>query len=129
MKHRISINYTSPSGSKTYTDEVEAELNTEVDVEVPALSTVEVDVAIDISTVRTLLLASDKTVNVKTNSSGAPQETIGLTAGVPIIVASDGFTGIVVGDVFAGDVTKLFVVNAGSSAANFSLRVLSDPTP
>lgn len=64
-------------------------------------------------------------MTVKTNSSGAPQETIAVAAGIPLVyVPAEGGTAP-----FAGDVTKLYVTNASGGIAILNVLVLKDPTP
>jgi hypothetical protein len=60
---------------------------------------------------------------VKTNSSGSPDNTITLAAGVP--VAWD--TNSPYANPFTANVTKFYITNA--SAGTFSCKVLYDPTP
>lgn len=69
---------------------------------------------------------SDQAVTIKTNSSGSPQDTIALEAGQNIVwdLAFDGGGKIP----FAGNVTSIFITNAGSTPANVSIRCLETLT-
>ena len=61
---------------------------------------------------------------MKTNSTGAPQETITLTAGQAVIWAHDHTEAIP----FAGPITKMYVTNAGAAIARFRVSALLDLT-
>lgn len=60
------------------------------------------------SKVKQLFWVFDKAVTVKTNSSGSPQETLTFPAGVPL-VWDDRMPKPVIGGIFGGDVTSLFI--------------------
>jgi len=80
----------------------------------------------DISAAGLVVMLSDQNLTVKTNSSGAPQETIALVADTPLVwsVGDAGETAP-----FADDVTALYVTNASGSAASFKIRSVEDATP
>ena len=80
----------------------------------------EISLAIDISKLKAFSMQASQAMTVKTNSSGAPQETFTLTAGTPVIFVT-GDTAI-----FAGDVTKLFITNASGSLATFNIIAAID---
>lgn len=71
--------------------------------------------AIDVSGLQAFSMVSTQAITVKTNSSGAPQETFTMAANDPVIFQ--------VGDaaIFAGDVTSIFITNASGAAADFTL--------
>jgi hypothetical protein len=70
--------------------------------------------------VQSLCVWSDQAVTIKTNSSTAPAQTINLLANQILQYGVNmGLT-----NPFTADVTALFVSNAGSTNANFKLRVL-----
>jgi hypothetical protein len=71
------------------------------------------------------LLVSDQALTVKTNNSGAPQETLAIAAGKPLIY----LPGTGAPALFAGAVTALFVTNASGATAALKVRVLHDSTP
>ena len=76
---------------------------------------VEVAFTVDNSELQAFAMLADQDMTVDTNSSGAPQETFNLLAGVPVF-----FT---VGDpaIFLGDVTALFVTNVGGVEATLKV--------
>lgn len=67
----------------------------------------ELSVGIDVSQLKMVALSASVDMTVKTNDSGVPDDTITLTAGVPVIFEE--------GDdaLFSLDVTAFFVTNAG----------------
>lgn len=70
---------------------------------------------------RGVYLKSDQTLTLKTNSTGSPQDTLTITAGVPFVwVFGSGIT-----NPFAGNVTQTFWTNGGATLANVYVRVLS----
>lgn len=86
-----------------------------------------VQLTLDLSQLKFLLIVATKDMTLKTNSSGSPQETKTLTANVPILwYTGCGYT---IGSLFAGDVTKFYVSNPGSVAGILRIRSLFDSTP
>ena len=107
-----------------------------IEVEAGALSSLSESIAdaatnlpvaftLDVSATKSFLIVSDQAVTVKTNSSGAPANTLVLVAGVPYIWHSSSY------DTFklTIDVTSLFVTNASGFAATLEIEALVDPTP
>lgn len=84
-----------------------------------------ITIAFLLAGLKSIYLLSDQDVAIKTNSSGSPQETINLKAGQPIIWAQ----GLGLAPLFAGNITAMYVTNAGSVAANVNICVLIDSTP
>jgi hypothetical protein len=74
---------------------------------------------------QSIMITSDVAATLKTNSTGAPQETITLAAGIPFF----WFIGSGLVNPFAGDVTKFFASIPGGGAANIRFRILKDTTP
>lgn len=85
----------------------------------------QVTVAVPLTGLKMFALMADQNVNVKTNSSGSPQETFTLVAGKPIVWV----TGDVDSAPIAGAVSSLFVTNASGFAARVQLLAGWDPTP
>ncbi len=86
----------------------------------------EVDVSWTNTNLKSLFMLSDQTVTVKSNSSGAPDNTVTVTANVPAVFqASSGQTN----PFLAANVVKLYVTNASGTAATLQLRILVDSTP
>jgi hypothetical protein len=88
------------------------ELETNYDNDALAIGTdVAIGVALDISQIRSLVIVCDVAATIKTNSSGAPQETLTLVAGIPLVWEASA-PGATIGDYFAGDITNMYVTNA-----------------
>ena len=79
----------------------------------------------DVSEMEGLFILSDQDLTIKTNSSGAPQETIELLAGVPLMWHSDLADAA---NPFSDDITALYVTNASGSTANLTIALLVDVT-
>lgn len=122
--HRITRSYTDSSGRQLQSSEPNTG-NTEsnFDGQVAGSTTNhEFDFLLTASALQSCCLFCDQAITIKTNSSSMPQETITLAGGQNIIwdLTFDGSGKIP----FAGNVTKIFVSNAGSVAANLSIRAL-----
>ena len=95
-----------------------------LDEDIPIAAATEFDIAIDVSQLKSLMLVADVDCTVKTNNSGAPDNTLNLKANKPLVWESQsGYfaTPLTV------DVTKLFINSA--AAGTLKLRGLVDPTP
>lgn len=123
--HTLGITYRTDAGtianvSLPFTGNWEG---VDLDVTINAGATnVEYDAVVTIAQVQSLLMFSDQAVTLKTNSSGSPQDTINIKAGVPIAWNINSFHSIP----FAGNVTKLFFTNSGGSPAHVNFRVLAN---
>lgn len=108
--------------SKTYTASGRVGF---IDETAAGSSTTEIVVALDVSAVKSFFLVSDVACTVETNSSGAPDDTITLVAGVPYLWNTDSY------DTFklATDVTSIFVTVSGSGDATLTLEAIYDATP
>jgi hypothetical protein len=84
-----------------------------------------ITLTIDVSALKSILIVSTVAMTLKTNDSGAPQDTIALTAGVPIME----YVGDISGAMFAGDVTAFYVSNASGSEGTLTIKILEDGTP
>jgi hypothetical protein len=74
-------------------------------------------IAIDVSEAKVVSILADQALTIKTNSSGAPQETITLTANRPRIWQAGDAA------LFAGDVASIFVTNASGSDTDLKIMV------
>ena len=105
-----------------------AGLEVSVEEAIPANSTnlQIVGVTCDQSQLKSVYLKSDKALTLKTNSTGAPQDTISLVADSPIVWNDDMPAAACP---FAGDVTALYVTEGAGVDANLVVKLLQDPTP
>lgn len=117
----------SPAETITREETITADSGTDTDITAPDSATTESAIAIDVSELKSLYIDSDFDVTIKTNSEGAPDDTIPVTGGLPIMwsenddAANPFDSGI--------DVTSFHVVNASGSEALVRVRVLQDSTP
>jgi hypothetical protein len=125
--HTIGTTYktaalTVASTTRTYTSD--DEVNTSVAV---AASTTnhEVDVVVDVSQIKSMVLYCDQAVTLKTNSTGSPADTIALAAKKEVIWAYDHLEACPL----TTDVTKFFITNSNSAVANFVFSALLDLEP
>lgn len=118
VQHKITRSYTGLSGTaRTYTETVSG-ANNEVVVNdtVPKSTTDQhTTIALTRANLKSLMLYSSLAVTLCTNaaSTGSPQETIQLQAGIPLIwsLAQDGLTDCP----FSGNITGFYWTNASGT--------------
>jgi hypothetical protein len=102
----------------------EAELAADIPVAIGATNVV-ANVPLDISQIQSILITADQDLTLKTNSSGSPDDTIALKAGIPFHwIKNSGIT-----LPFAADVTNWYVTNASGVATTLKIRALVEATP
>ena len=115
ITHSFSLSLAVGGANKVLTSWTRTEeIEVNYDATVAIGTDVAIGVALDISQIRTLVIVSDVAATLKTNSSGAPQETLTLVAGIPLIWDASA-PGAAIGDYFAGDVTNIYVTNAAAA--------------
>lgn len=121
VAHTFSFGHAG--GSVSLSDQVtlSGAIATEASFSVPG-STTNQQQAIDFnqSNLQGVYIKTDQDVTLKTNSTGSPQETISLKAGIPFVWVK----GAGVANPFAGNVTTTYWSNAGATAANVQVRTL-----
>lgn len=71
---------------------------------------------------------SSTAMTIKTNATGAPQETLTLPTGTGFVWSASGACIGTPGlSPFAGNVTALFVTNAGAATGTLEIRDMTDP--
>ena len=122
VSHSLSFGQTGGSTPIGDTVTVVGELATEANVAVNGNATnQEEGIAFPYATLREVYIKSDRTLTLKTNSSSAPDDTITITAGVPLVWHYQ--SGLA--NPFTADVTSIFLTNAGATAANVYIRTLA----
>jgi hypothetical protein len=125
-EHNIDLTWSR--GNETVNRRVTASADSETnnDIAVGATTTDKlVNIAIDVSELKSLYLSSDQDVLVQTNDGTSPDDVVTLKAGVPVIWYPDcGYA-----SPLTEDVTKIYLTNAGATAATVNIRVLQDSTP
>jgi len=84
-----------------------------------------INVAIDVSAVTAISILSDQDITVKTNSSGAPDDTFTLQGGQPYTWHNESLHTFILGT----DVTAIFVANASGSTATLKIQGTQDASP
>lgn len=121
--HRFTQTYNTDVGQiATATQSFTGDEENDFDGQVPANTT---NQAATLQVIKanmvSVLIYSDQALTIKTNSSSTPQDTIVLAAGVPVIWNSS----MSAAAPFSGNVTNMFLTNAGSVVANVKIRVLT----
>ena len=83
------------------------------------------EIDIDVSAIKNIVITSDKAITLETNSSSAADETIVLVANRPLLWnAGSYYTNLL-----ATDITAMYFTNASGATATVKIEVLTDPTP
>jgi hypothetical protein len=125
--HRVGVVYSSDAGTITNTTDSytgDGEANYEGSI-ATGVTNGEIDIALDVSAIKSLVMYSTQALTVKTNSTSAPADTITLAAGKQLVWTTDHLDANPLGT----DVTKFYVTNASGSTATVKFRFLVDVTP
>ena len=115
VAHAYSLTMSTNGANRVLTNWTRTEeAETNFDATVAIGTDVAIGVALDISQIRSLVIVSDVAATLKTNNSGAPQETLTLVAGIPLVWDASA-PGATIGDYFAGDITNMYVTNAAEA--------------
>ena len=120
IKHTLTKSWSGPAGaiSKSLPEFGVQEANLDF---VLAASTTnqQMNLAFKIALLQSIFISSDQNITMKTNSTTTPGNTITITGGDPFL--STGAA-----NPFAADVTTVYFTNAGATAANVSVRCLTN---
>ncbi len=95
-------------------------------IPVPNDSTdLEVELALDVSHIKSIYIKSDQDMTLETNDAGAPADTISLKANKPYIWHTDSYFT----NKLTTDVTKIFLTQSSGSAATLDIEAVTDSTP
>ena len=129
LTHKKVLQYMAGSDRiASTTESVSGDGETAYDGVIPTSGTpnVEIDVAFAFANVKSLVLYSSQAMTLKTNSSGAPDDTIVIPAGGAIVWNTND----VAACPFTANVTKIYATNGSASVtATLRIRVLLDVTP
>ena len=138
IQHIITTSYKTPGGTSTVRSEtVEADSNVEIEASIPGEATnFELDLSVPITTMKSIVMACSKatgdtgtftglTVYTNSSSGSSPDDTFSLTPTNSLLWSYRDPNPNPVNVA----ITKLFITNTGTAAANFVLRSLQDPTP
>lgn len=81
--------------------------------------------ALDQSQLNGLYIWADGAITLKTNSSGSPDDTLAVPAGIPYVWC----TGMLGTLLITADVSKIFITNASGGVVNFIIKAIQDGTP
>ncbi|MFG0247840.1 MAG: hypothetical protein ACF8OB_03050 [Phycisphaeraceae bacterium JB051] len=125
--HSLFRNWQRNSDLTSKRQDINAEGEQTVEVAVPDSSTdKQIDIVIDVSELKSLYIVSDQDVTIETNDGSAPDDTIALKAGIPLMWESvSGYFS----NPFSTDITGLYITNSSGSDATVTIRVLEDVTP
>lgn len=124
--HTLTKTVNAPEGQVSYSTGYTGSSVVAVDEAVANGATnLQINVAIDVSALKSIYIVSDQAVTLETNDSGTPDETISLLAGVPY----EWQVGSYFTNLLETDITAIFITNASGATANVSLRALLDATP
>lgn len=84
-----------------------------------------INIAIDVSAVKSFILVSTQAVTIETNSGSAADDTIVLKANKPYIWNTDSYDSFLLGT----DVTAFYVTNASGATATIHCFQVCDATP
>lgn len=119
--HKVGVTFSTDAGTITSTVDsysVDSEVN--LDESVPSASTnKEYDVSLKAADIKTLCIYCDHDATIKTNSTGAPVDTLNLLAKKQVIWTVDHLEACPI----TADVTKLYVTMAAGVAAALKIRV------
>lgn len=122
IKKTWSRGAASITSSNTYSGTGQVSIDENID---DGETVLEITFALDISEIASVYLVSDQIITIKTNSSGAPDDTFVLAAGVPLVWTDDGEFA----NPFSADITSIFIANASGSTARLQIEAVTDATP
>jgi hypothetical protein len=127
LTHKVGVVYSSDAGTitnttDTYTGDGEANYDGSI---ATGVTNGEIDIALDVSAIKAMVMYSTQALTVKTNSTSAPDNTISLAAGKQLVWTTDHLDACPL----TADVTKFYVTNDSGSTATVKFRFLVDVTP
>lgn len=131
ITHKLSRSW-SRSGADPLTYEKEVTADSESNYSgslADGTSDEAVNLAIDVSELKCLFIASDQDITIETNQpgggSGAADDTLAVKANQAVAWSENDVHSCPL----TADVTILYITNASGSTANVEIRVLQDATP
>jgi hypothetical protein len=110
--------------TKTYSTDADSKLTQEISI-ADSITDQLNNLAITVASVKSIYLCSNKALTLKTNSSGAPDDTLNLVADVPYVWNTDSYDSLLL----TVDVTAFYLTNASGAAAILTVEVIEDATP
>ena len=128
--HTVRYQVDRPGESLAFSVQRSDDSETHVVDSIPDATTdMEIVVAIDVSEITVLFMSADGgAITVETNDGVAPDDTIALVDGFPLVWISGGGAGYPACPL-GTDVTSIFCTNSSGAASELNVWVLQDPTP
>ena len=128
ITHKIGVTYNGGAGqvsslTRSFTGDSEVRYYGDV---AAGSTNVEIDLAIDVSAIQSCVIYATKAVTLKTNSTSSPTDTIAVADAQALTWGNDEDAARLF---FTGDVTKVYVTNAGAAASTLRIEALVDSTP
>lgn len=124
--HRITRSIVTSGNSLTGATVVSADGQQSVAVAVnDSVSDLEIEFDVLIADLKSIFILATQDMTLKTNSSGAPPETLDLLAGKPYVWHEGSYFA----NLLATDITKFFVTNASGADGQLDVEALYDATP
>lgn len=82
----------------------------------------EILAAIDISLAKLVMIKATVDMTLKTNSTGAPDDTLSLKAGIPMVWRENDYNALFL----SADVTKFYATNGGAADGTLQILALID---
>lgn len=122
----ITTRFVGPTGTVEATVSKSASAEVSVDESIATGQTAfQINVALDVSAVKSFYICSDQNATVKTNSSGSPDNTLNLIANEPYTWHSTALNSFLL----TTDVTAIFIANSSGSTATLTIRAVQDSSP
>lgn len=121
--HQVQRNVYSNTLSISTTESLEGEVEAAISQDINAsAANVEILVALDVSKLQSVVIKASQDCTVKTNSSGAPDDTLTIEANVPYVWTINSYDA----NLITADVSKVFVTNLAAVAMTFQLLALAE---
>lgn len=127
ISHTLTRNWNDGVGSIGGSETVSWGAGPQIDEAIPSNQTdLLVAFAFTNAKLKAIIITADVNMTIKTNSSGSPQETLTILAGVPFMWSLTASSIGAAASPFAGNVTALYVTN--TTAGTLRIRSSVDPT-
>ena len=120
IKHTLTKSWSGPAGQISKANVFTGVQEENLDFVLAASTTnQQMNLAFKISLLQAIFIQSDQAITLKTNSTTTPGDTKNIAANDPFIASGASSP-------FAVDVTTAYFTNAGTTAANVSVRCLTN---
>lgn len=124
--HIIRMSAQTPSGeiatTRTYTATGHASIAETI---ADGQTAKQINIALDVSALKSIIIKSDQDITIKTNSSGSPDDTLAIEANKEYSWNEDSLDSCQLGT----DVTAIFIANSSGSTATLTIDAIQDATP